>query len=153
MYMPQMLTMNGRLLALILTLGLGTPSALLACSCTRRAPAGQPVPRDPRSIFRPRVFIGHVLAVDETLTRPTRMTVRFVTESSWKGPLPDTVTLRVTSDAPCAYYTAGGRYIVFADAELGPANWKRHGWDIADSTRVPSASDNPSAPSLRGRTR
>jgi hypothetical protein len=94
--------------AFTLALMVGAPSAPAACSCAQVVPAGE----TQREWFdRPRVFIGHVLLVDGT--RPSK--VLFVTESSWRGPMADTVTLAVR--APCAHYIAGGRYLVVADVD------------------------------------
>ena len=92
------------------------PSTALACSCVRPYPAGHPPPSH-HWTDRPYIFVGHVLEVDKTLTQSTRLTVRFVTETSWRGAMPDTVTLLVRDNAPCAYYTAGGRYLVLADRD------------------------------------
>ena len=130
------------------------PATLLACSCISEVPNKRPrssIPSAPwGSTDRERVFVGHVLAIDTTRGQPFRKEVRFVTEMSWRGALPDTLTLVVTPEAPCAYYNVGGRFIVLADAladsksaaitapcdyswsfthggrlraELGPPNW------------------------------
>jgi hypothetical protein len=42
--------------------------------------------------------------------------VRFVTEQSWRGALPDTLTVNVEG-APCAYFSVGRRFILAADAD------------------------------------
>ncbi len=103
-----------RRLLMIALLALGTPAALQACQCAISSRVGAPIVERPR-FDRPRIFIGHVLTVDYPADRSFRMSVRFVTESSWRGPLPDTVTLRVEHRASCAWYMAGGRYLVLAD--------------------------------------
>ena len=103
-------------LALAIVLSLAAPSTARACSCARTSVPGQPMVNRAWS-DRPRVFVGHVLEVEATPTRAPRLTVHFVTEASWRGPMPDTVTLMVRQDAPCAWYTAGGRYLVVADVD------------------------------------
>lgn len=91
-----------------LALLIGAPSTAAACSCMQVVPKGE----SPRPWFdRPRIFLGHVLLVDGTFPRK----VLFVTESSWRGPMADTVTLTVR--APCARYFEGGRYLVLADVD------------------------------------
>jgi hypothetical protein len=102
-------------IALVLT-WLGSPAQLHACTCLFKD--GQALP--PPWIQRARIFVGHVLEVDETPTQSPRETVRFVAETSWRDPLPDTVTLLVGSDASCAHYQAGIRYLVAADKESAP---------------------------------
>jgi hypothetical protein len=107
----------------LLTL-LGFPAALHACTCVVKIPqerrAQSQVDAARSWMDRPYVFIGHALEVDETPTQPTRETVRFVTERSWRGALPDTVTLQVASDASCAHYFPGLRYLVLADSAGRP---------------------------------
>lgn len=103
---------------------LGSPAALHACTCFVKVPQerlAQAQAEASRSwTERPHIFIGHALEVDETPTQPTRETVRFVTERSWRGAMPDTVTLLVGSDASCAHYFAGLRYLVVADRAVRP---------------------------------
>lgn len=109
--------MELRLAALLMVFSVGAPSAAHACLCETVTLPGQ-IPQPRSWSARPSIFIAHVLEVDETGAQSPRLTVRFVTESSWRGPLPDTVTLRVGSNAPCAEYIAGGRYLVLADVEV-----------------------------------
>jgi len=76
------------------------------------------------------VFIGYVLEADrlaDSTSRTVTTVVRFVTEESWRGPLPDTVTLFVDADAPCSQYFTGYRYLVGAD------------WDARVPTRLTTA--------------
>jgi hypothetical protein len=96
---------------------LALPSTALACSCLSNRRVEQTPPPAVAWTGRPYIFVGHVLEVLETRTRSPRLTVRFVTEMSWRGPMRDTVTLLVRNDAPCARYTAGGRYLVVADRD------------------------------------
>lgn len=87
------------------------PATALACMCVTNAPR-ETLERGPN---RAAVFIGQALEVDERPDSLTNVRVKFLVTSSWRGPRADTVTLRVTHNAPCAYYTEGGRYLVFAD--------------------------------------
>jgi hypothetical protein len=98
----------------------GSPAELHACTCVMKVPQDQLAKQPASWIERARIFIGHALEVDETPTQPTRETVRFVTERSWRGAMPDTVTLSVGSDASCAHYIAGLRYLVIADSATPP---------------------------------
>jgi len=109
--------MKLRLAALLMVLTANAPDAAHACTCAIRSLPGQNPRQQPWST-RPQIFIGHVLDVDESQTQSSRSRVRFVTERSWRGPMPDTVTLRVGSNAPCAEYIAGGRYLVLANIEV-----------------------------------
>lgn len=104
-------------IAVILVLGLGAPSVAEACRCAMAAkPDGTgPAKRDWR--VRNRIFIGHALEVDDLHRQDPKQIVRFVVESSWRGAMPDTVTLRVGAHAGCAQYMAGARYFVFADVD------------------------------------
>ena len=111
-------------LAIAILALLGSPAAVQACTCVVKVPQerlAQAQAEVARSwTERPHVFIGHALEVDETPAQPTRETVRFVTERSWRGAMPDTVTLQVGSDASCAHYVAGLRYLVVADGSVRP---------------------------------
>ena len=103
--------------AALLVLGLGTPSVAKACRCGISGyPGDGPPPRRERPT-RDRIFIGHVLEVDHLHGQDPKEIVRFVVESSWRGAMPDTVTLRVGAHAACAQYIAGARYLVFADVD------------------------------------
>ncbi len=112
--------MKMRTLAVLALVASLTPSTLHACSCVITGLSGTPHVERPWS-DRAQIFIGHVLEVDWTRSSTARLTVRFVTEASWRGPMPDTVTLNVRPGAPCAYYTAGSRYLVLADTASGGA--------------------------------
>ena len=63
------------------------------------------------------IFTGYALEVETRLRADgqtfTRV-VRFVTEESWRGELPDTMTLLVDKEAPCAHFFPGWRYLVSA---------------------------------------
>lgn len=103
--------------AAILVLGLGAPSVAEACRCGISGTPGEgPPPRRERP-SRDRIFIGHALEVDDLQRQDPKQIVRFVVESSWRGAMPDTVTLRVGAHAACARYVAGARYLVFADVD------------------------------------
>lgn len=102
----------------ILFLLLGAPSLAEACTCVLwTGPAGQPAPPKREWHERSRIFIGHALEVDELPQQDPKQIVRFVVEASWRGAMPDTVTLRVGAHASCASYIAGFRYFVFADID------------------------------------
>jgi hypothetical protein len=97
-----------RIVFCLLVVGLLTPAVASACSCgTTGAP-----PRPPRE--RVALFVG--IALDSPLLRegPLPRQSTFVTESSWKRAMPDTV-LVTYDDAPCAAVSAGSRYLVYAD--------------------------------------
>lgn len=110
---------SGRTFVVLLAFALAWPSIAHACSCIASATA-QRRDGDRPWIGRQAVFIGYVLEADQLVDSTqsgitiTRL-VRFVTEESWRGSLPDTVTLFVGADAPCAYYSKGYRYFVGAD--------------------------------------
>ena len=83
---------------------------LAACTCALTKQAGEPeIPWWQRDA----VFVATALEVDDFGVAGQR--VRFVAEASWRGQIRDTVTLQVDKNAPCAYYRAGGRYLVVAD--------------------------------------
>ncbi|MBK8247515.1 MAG: hypothetical protein IPK85_08985 [Gemmatimonadetes bacterium] len=95
----------------IFLLSIATASrADAACWCGLGA--GAPL----RPTAAPILFVGRVLAID-SLARERR--VRFVTDSSWRGPLPDTLTVVAGDDAPCAYFLPGQSYVVGAVATPG----------------------------------
>jgi hypothetical protein len=106
------LRIHSAIVGLVLAATLASP--LHACTCGFESPMGQ-VPKPRTRPERAVVFVGHVLEVDHSTDTTTLATVRFVTESSWRGAMPDTVTLVVGRHAGCAHYIAGGRYLVFAD--------------------------------------
>ena len=131
------------LLAVFLTGAALTPSLAHTCSCADRRPdAAERWQRPWRG--RPVVFIGYPLEVDEPFDRSLRapnQRVRFVTEQSWRGALPDTVTLLAVADRSCPFgYAVGWRYLVIADRDprdprrltTGVCDYTRH----ADSTMV-----------------
>lgn len=101
---------------LIAALLLGTtPATLLACLCEFR---GDAIPRVRAWSQMPRIFIGNAIEVDDW--RPEgRYRVKFLTEASWTGAVPDTLTLIVGQDASCAEFMANGRYMIFADTIPG----------------------------------
>jgi hypothetical protein len=105
-----------RLSILLLAAGFW-PAEAHACSCVLMdANAAQRWERP--WVGRQEVFIGYVLDADQVVDTAKRTIVRhvrFVTEASWRGSLHDTVTLFVDSDAPCAIYFPGWRYLVTAD--------------------------------------
>lgn len=126
--------------AALLCLTLGTPSVAEACSCVSGVvPAGPPLP--PRHEFhqRDRIFIGHALEVDELQQQNPKQIVRFVVEASWRGAMPDTVTLRVGSHAVCASYYAGSRYFVFADVDSASGTLVTEACDYAWGLWYPAA--------------
>ena len=64
------------------------------------------------------VFTGYAIEIDQSydpVQRTVTRLVRFVTEQSWRGALPDTITLFVNADAPCSQYSPGWRYLVTAN--------------------------------------
>lgn len=97
-----------------------------ACTC---GIASRPLPgggfeRSPRATNWERpwegrevVFMGYALEVETRVhadgRRFTRV-VRFVTEESWRGAMPDTITLLVGNEAPCAHFFPGWRFLVSA---------------------------------------
>ena len=87
-----------------------------ACSCLIVTPADQPVPRILRASEAPVLFAGRALAVD---TVGNDRLVRFAVDSSWRGAMPDSVTVVVGDDAPCALFQAGRQYLVGAHV-VGP---------------------------------
>src|SRR5687768_7821151 len=96
-----------------LLVALAAPSTLhAACRCEMTSRAGEAKAR-PWS-ERDRIFIGEVLDAD-SLPDARRKSVTFVTEMSWRGETPDTVTLVLDDTDRCVYYRAGGRYFVAAD--------------------------------------
>ena len=141
-----------QVLIVALLMGLVAPSTLqAACLCGIISSPGEVRVRRTWS-ERDRIFIGEVLDAD-TMPGGRRKAARFLTLESWRGAMPDTVTLLIGDDAGCVYYTAGGRYIVHADlaspdattlvtsqcdgslsadhavalkriADLGPASWR-----------------------------
>lgn len=71
------------------------------------------MPRPPASSGRPVVFVGNAIEVTAPIDEQRTYIVRFVTELSWRGQMPDTVSLLVT-EAPCAIFFPGLRYVVAA---------------------------------------
>ena len=138
--------MRARALHLLLSVTLAS-RASAACSCAMVARAGAPSPKWPRPAEAPVLFSGRALFVDRVSGGHQ---VRFVVDSSWRGPLPDTLTVAFGPDAPCAQFFPGMQYVVgaigsitglrlpsCADAyatyywaknpllrELGPATWR-----------------------------
>lgn len=86
-----------------------------------------PGPRLRPPLDAPVLFAGRVLTV-ETVGRVRR--VRFVTDSSWRPPLPDTVTVEYGDDAPCASFTAGAPYLVGAVGRLDALRLPRCGQGV-----------------------
>lgn len=112
------------------------------------------------------VFTGYAIEIDQSydpVQRTVTRLVRFVTEQSWRGALPDTITLFVNADAPCSQYSPGWRYLVTANwdarargrlttavcdyslgadwkvarqlwEEEGPPGWTAPQWGVATST-------------------
>ena len=97
-----------------LAVTLAAPDAAhAACTCGIVSSPDKPYVPPPWT-DRDRVFIGTVLDAD-TMAGTMRKSVQFVTEASWRGAMPDTVTLLISDDAGCVYYFAGYRYFVVAD--------------------------------------
>ncbi len=117
------------LLVVSLLLASVFPTTSFACSCLQGVPVGT-IPKRPYDqpwLKRDAVFMGYVLSADQhfdSVSNTITRTVRLVTEVSWHGALPDTVTLSLGADAPCAFYSVGYRYLVFA------------GWDARQSGRL-----------------
>ncbi|MCC7002832.1 MAG: hypothetical protein IT357_11815, partial [Gemmatimonadaceae bacterium] len=61
------------------------------------------------------IFVGQALEVNERPDRSTKVTVKFLVMSSWRGAEVDTLTVRITNDAGCALFSEGERYLVHAD--------------------------------------
>lgn len=98
------------------------PRVAHACLCTVVGPASEPLPTPRPWSDRARIFVGHAIEVDPPRVTTRPRLVRFVTEASWSGPVPDTISLVVGDDAPCAMFFAGSRYRVAADADsLAPS--------------------------------
>jgi hypothetical protein len=96
---------------LLLLITLAAPADLHACTCFIVRPVNDSTP--PRSALEgDRVFVGTALEVRER-SAGVRSSVDFLVESSWRGAMPDIVT--VTWLSPCAYHVAGMRYLVVAD--------------------------------------
>jgi hypothetical protein len=146
---------------------MGMPATALACSCGARQGYGEvrSTPDNRASTSAPwgstdraRVFVGHVLAIDTTPGQPSRQNVRFVTEMSWRGELPDVVTLAVGADAPCAYYAVGRRYIVLADSSpvsktTAVTGWCDYSWSLSGSPLLAALGPpNWTAPPLGSRS-
>jgi hypothetical protein len=91
-----------------------SPGVLEACSCFTARPASESVPVRSK-LERDRIFIGTALDVRRELTAEARVYVDFVVEASWRGAMPDKVTLLVVSSSPCADYRPGLRYLVLAN--------------------------------------
>lgn len=102
------------------------PSVAHACTC-----AVMPLPRAstaqpqsgliPLPLFdhwegRAAIFRGHVIEVDPPEVGARPRVVRFVTEASWRGKMPDTVTV-VVEGAPCTAFFVGNRYVIAADVD------------------------------------
>lgn len=90
--------------------------AAAACSCLWSARPDAPRPRMWPPLDAPVLFAGRVLTID-SVAQGRR--VQFVTDSSWRTPLPDTVTVEYGDDAPCAFFIAGAPYLVGAVGTLG----------------------------------
>jgi len=102
---------GGRALGLALIWLMLMPATAFACTCATSGPR-EMLERGPK---RDVVFIGQALEVDVRPDSLTLVRVKFLVVSSWRGPRADTVTLRVTDNAPCAFFSEGGRYLVYAD--------------------------------------
>lgn len=92
------------------------PAAALACSCSMPFSQGEPVPVRTSPVRRSVVFVGNVIAITAPIDEQRSYIVRFVTELSWRGAMPDTVSLRVAA-SPCAYFSVGLRYVVGAEPD------------------------------------
>src|SRR5688572_33190618 len=97
-----------------------------ACSCaivSRRLPGGG-VERSARATNWERpwegrevIFTGYAIEVETRMHADGRQftrVVRFVTEESWRRALPDTISLLIGNEAPCANFFPGGRYLISA---------------------------------------
>ena len=95
---------------------LALPATARACTCALVGSPDRPASPPKSRTLRPSVFVGNALDI-ELPTDSTRSTrVRFVTEVSWRGEMPDTVTL-VVSGSPCAEFVVGVRYLVAAERD------------------------------------
>lgn len=89
-----------------------------ACTCVITAPFGAAKIQRPWT-DRPAIFTALVLDVDSPTDTTLKQSVRLLTEKSWRGAMPDIVTLAVDIDASCAWYFPGLRYVVLADTAPG----------------------------------
>jgi hypothetical protein len=115
-----------RLLALSTVAAVLWPTAAQACTCgiaSRRLPGGgfehsvRTTNWDRPWEGREVVFTGYAIEVETRVRadgRQSTRVVRFVTEESWRGALPDTLTLLIGNEAPCANFFPGWRYLVSA---------------------------------------
>lgn len=104
-------------------MSLSTP-ALAACSCIVPSADGGSFERPWAG--REVVFTGyaiHVESVFDTAQKHHRTNVLFVTEESWRGALPDTVSLFIDTFT-CEFYARGYRYLVAGN------------WDKAQPSRL-----------------
>lgn len=99
------------LLLLGLLIGALPAPALAACECMIRARPNAP----PRPLDAPILFAGRVLTID-TLAQSLR--VRFVVDSSWRNPLPDTLSVETSGVVLCGSFYAGASYLVGAEGQL-----------------------------------
>lgn len=109
--------MDGTMLrAILLATSLVVVSAApaYACTCVITAPFGAAKIQRPWT-DRPAIFTALVLEVDSPTDTTLKQSVRLLTEKSWRGAMPDIVTLAVSINSPCASYRPGQRYLVLAD--------------------------------------
>lgn len=105
-----------RLATVATLIGIFLPVPAFACTCAITAPPGSAAVVRHWSA-RPAIFVGHALEVDPPSGEGRPRSVRFVTEASWRGALPDTITLMLERASSCALYFAGQRYFVLADID------------------------------------
>jgi hypothetical protein len=98
----------------------------------RRCAPAAPIPWRGRAA----VFVGYPIEVDKPFDRSLNFPnqrVRFVTERSWRGALPDTITLLAKADSACPFaYAVGWRYLVMADRD--PRDPRRLKTGVCDYT-------------------
>lgn len=101
-----------RLFIGLVPLGLAWPASLPAsCLCETVSPGGRAPARELRREVK---LIGNALEVAPLSEVDSSHRVLLLVETSWTRPMPDTISLVVGGDSPCARYVAGGRYIVLA---------------------------------------
>lgn len=99
-----------RPLFLIAALIVLAPSVAHACLCGLTPRASQPARE------RQVIFVGIALDSPESRGDPLVGRATFVTETSWRGQLPDTLVVTF-EDAPCLAFFAASRYLVIAERD------------------------------------
>jgi hypothetical protein len=95
--------------------GMTVPVVAHACTCLSVVPLGS-TPKITSWTERSVIFTGTLLTTDPTGTGTVARRSRWVVDASWRGEMPDTVTMVNGPDAPCpTLLTPGTRYLVVAD--------------------------------------